>query len=781
MVYLLNRTVNFSTSPVTTFEKFYKTQPQIGHVRIFGCLAILKAPTKKRSGYQPKLEARGIRGVLVGYEQDFTYRIFNPEKKEIVITRDAIFDEYKSYYGATVSYHALDDCIDTEKGVSGSSVEDDNDVVEPEEVFVSSIEDEPTTYRQAISCSDSLKWIEAMKNEYNSLIMNKTWELCKLPAGRKPVDCKWVYKLKYRSDGTIDRYKARLVARGFSQKYGIDFKETFSPVVRMDSIRLLLSLVVQFNLEMIQLDVKTAFLHGALDEGIYMSQPEGFNQGEHLVCRLTKSLYGLKQASRQWNVCFSTFLQDFDLVPLKSDTCVFVNKGCCFEGGGEILIICIYVDDGLLMSNSKQQMRKCLDHLNRRFEITTSEPSVFVGLQIERSQPRDSMKIHQAMYIRRVVERFELQEAKPLCIPMQQNMEFTRAGVVNVESKDADDVPYQSAIGSLMYASLGTRLDITYTVNVLSRFNSKPKLAHWMAVKRVIRYLIDKADHGIVYHRRDKLSLVCYSDADHAGCQDTMKSTSGFIVMINGSPVIWKSTKQTTVATSTCEAEFVAAAREVLWVRNFLGELGLAFEPSPLFVDNLGTVRLIQNDQTHAKNRHLNIKLHDIRLINKKQHDQPKLIDVKFCPGETQVADILTKALPRERFVKLLNLIGFSGGCSQNMIKTEIAAMALFAIVVTSTSGAILAPATEMQIHRKEVAFSHGCNFIFQDEKMAKKELESHFEQGVVLKPDATCKTWVAWQWFQCARYHSKLVELLVKLPEVARGSRYRVRNKDCD
>jgi len=260
---------------------------------------------------------------------------------------------------------------------------------------------EPITYQEAVHSPQRDNWHKAMTSEYESLLNNKTWEIVPLPVGCKPIGCRWVFKLKTKGN-RISRYKARLVAKGFTQKHGIDYKETFSPVVKMDSVRILLTLATQYDWELIQVDIKTAFLYGELEKTIYMSQLEGFEVGSG-VCKLHKAIYGLKQASRQWNKRFSSFLYRYKLKQLSSDSCVFVNN---FVDRNNVLIISIYVDDGLLMSAYKNLLSQCVEYLRSEFEMTVNEPDTYVGLQIQRDRRRGRMFIHQRDHITRVIERY---------------------------------------------------------------------------------------------------------------------------------------------------------------------------------------------------------------------------------------------------------------------------------------------------------------------------------------------------------------------------------------
>lgn len=388
-IYLLNRSVNINNDK-TPFELFHGKPPRVDHLKIFDCISYVKTQTKKRSGYQKKVETRSIKSLFIGYDQfDFTYRVYTLDDKSIIVSRDVIFDEHDQLQSA-VDYHAIDSLIQNNQNdslndvISDAELDDNIDESEDEADAIDCSNLIPKSYKEALESPDSVEWIQSMKEEFESLKKNKTWVLVDLPKGRKSVTGKWVFAIKRNPDGS-NRYKARYVARGFTQRFGLDYNETFSPVVRMESIRFLLIIANNLNLYMTQIDIKTAFLYGNLKEDVYMVQPEGFVVGNK-VCKLIKSIYGLKQASHEWNNVFTDFLKLFNLVALKSDTCIFVNKNIDLtKKNKSAIIICIYVDDGLIMSNNKKLMLQAIEHLRAKFEMRISKPETFVGLQITRN------------------------------------------------------------------------------------------------------------------------------------------------------------------------------------------------------------------------------------------------------------------------------------------------------------------------------------------------------------------------------------------------------------
>ena len=445
-------------------------------------------------------------------------------------------------------------------------------------------DDEPNTFKEAISCPAKDKWISAMEEELESMKVNHVWELVDLPMGRRAIGNKWVLKIKHKADGSIERYKARLVAKGFTQQEGIDYEETFSPVVRFTSIRLILAIVACLDLELHQMDVKTAFLNGELDEEIYMDQPTGFVKegNEHKVCKLLKSIYGLKQSSRQWYFRFQEVVLSNGFTMIDEDNCVYTKRS-----KGKFVIMSLYVDDILIAGNDKSFVMEIKAWLSSNFEMKDmGEAAYILGVKISRNRSKKLLSLSQETYIKKILERFSMQDCKSLDSPVSKcdALSLEMCPKTQKEIDQMRKVPYANAVGSLMYAMMCTRPDICYAVGMVSRYQSNPGQGHWKAVKRVLRYLKGTTDYALCYQGSD-LQLEGYTDADWAGDLDERRSTSGFVFLLGCGAISWSSKKQTCIALSTMEAEFVAfssAAQEAVWLRNFLDHLVDANDSGPV-------------------------------------------------------------------------------------------------------------------------------------------------------------------------------------------------------
>lgn len=509
--------------------------------------------------------------------------------------------------------------------------------------FVNSIET-PNSYSEATKGDQRSEWLAAMEKEMNSLIENKTWVLTELPKGAKALPSKWVYKVKTKADGSVDTFKARLVIKGYNQTKGLDYDQTFSPVARMSTIRSLLSVAVTENIHLAQFDVSTAFLYGELDETIFMKQPKGFDDGTNRVCSLKRSLYGLKQAPRCWNTRMRNFLTKLGFKTSSADCCLYTR-----EKHGKKVILALYVDDGLVAASDFKDLKIFLDELKAEFKITQKYADYFLGLEIKRSD--DSVKISQKSYAKKILEKFNFSECRAVSTPMENI-----ATVVEVQ-KSTNDFPYRQAVGAIMYLMLGTRPDLAFSVGVLSRALESPTSEDVQRLKRVLRYIAGTLDYGIIYKTNGEKKLECYSDADYGGCTSTGRSTTGVVACYAGSPISWISQRQPTVSTSTTEAEIIAAseaAKELMWLKSLFNDLTNYNEVPVIHIDNTAAIRLSQNPEFHKRTKHISLKHFFIR---------EKVIEgevsVSQISTEYQIADMMTKPLPKLRlhhFINLLNI-----------------------------------------------------------------------------------------------------------------------------
>lgn len=521
--------------------------------------------------------------------------------------------------------------------------------------------DEPSTYREAISGSDSNEWVAAMEEEMESLHKNDTWVLCEKPENRKVLGCKWVYRRKQGIPGVEQpRWKARLVVKGFHQKEGIDFNEIFSPVVRHTSIRFILGLVAQQNLELEQLDVKTAFLNGELDEEIFMAQPEGFEvQGsEQKVCKLKKSLYGLKQAPRQWYKRFDSFMTNQNFQRSYYDSCVYFKRAT----NGVYIYLLLYVDDMLIASSDVVLIDDLKRQLSAEFEMKDLGPAKrILGMDIYRDRACGKLYLSQQSYISRVLEKYSMDNSKPVSIPLAAHFQLSSelCPETEEEAEEMSKIPYQSAVGSLMYSMVCTRPDLAHAVSVVSRYMHNPGKQHWLAVKWILRYLRGTSNLGLVFAKGSNgLKVTGYVDSDYAGDRDKRKSISGYIFKFASSAISWKSSLQSIVALSSTEAEYVSATegvKEAIWLKGLATELGVIQDSVAVFSDSQSAIHLTKNNTFHSKTKHISVRFHYIRDIVA----SGEVTVLKIHTSENP-ADMLTKPLPVSKFVLCIGLVGVS-------------------------------------------------------------------------------------------------------------------------
>jgi hypothetical protein len=677
--YLINRGPSVPLEFRIPEEVWSGKEVNLSYLKVFGCVSYVHIDSDARS----KLDAKSRKCFFIGYgDETFGYRFWDDQNRKVIRSRNVIFNEQVMYKDRSSTklddvkveqkkseFVNLDEFSNNTMQNSGQEEKENADPqveqctpaitvrrssrnIRPPQRFSPSLfyilltdGGEPESYDEALQIEDSIKWELAMKDEMNSLMTSQTWELTELPQRKKALHNKWVYRVKEEHDGS-KRYKARLVVKGFQQKEGVDYTDIFSPVVKLTTIRLVLGIVATENLHLEQLDVKTAFLHGDLEEDIYMSQPQGFIvQGkENLVCKLRKSLYGLKQAPRQWYKKFDSFMYSTGFTRCQADHCCYVKS---FDNS--YIILLLYVDDMLIAGSSIEEINNLKKQLSKQFAMKDLGPAKqILGMRIIRDRANGTLKLSQTEYVKKILSRFSMDEAKPVSTPLGSHFRLTKDQSPKTEQEQAymSKVPYASAIGSLMYAMVCTRPDIAHAVGVVSRYMSNPGKQHWEAVKWILRYLKGTLGTSLCFTGAD-MKLTGYVDSDLAGDVDTRKSTTGYVYTLGGTAVSWVSRLQKIVALSTTEAEYVAvteAGKEMVWLQGFLEELGQRQKKGILHSDSQSAIFLAKNPAFHSRTKHIQLRYHFIRsLLDGGQLTLEKIL------GAKNPADMLTKGVTIEK------------------------------------------------------------------------------------------------------------------------------------
>ncbi|GJU43267.1 putative ribonuclease H-like domain-containing protein [Tanacetum coccineum] len=507
-------------------------------------------------------------------------------------------------------------------------------------------QEEPKKIAEALQ-DDS--WVQAMQDELLQFKLQQVWVLVDLPHGMKVIGTKWVYRNKRDERGVVVRNKARLVAQGYTQEEGIDYDEVFAPVARIEAIRLFLAFASFMGFIVYQMDVKSAFLYSTIVEEVYVSQPPSFVDPDHpkKVYKVVKALYGLHQAPRAWYATLSTFLEKHGYKRGTIDKTLFIKRD-----KKDIMLVQVYVDDIIFGSTNKSWCDEFEALMKSRFQMSSmGELTFFLGLQVK--QNKEGIFISQDKYVAEILKKFDLVNVKAAITPMETKVALTK----DEEAIDVDVHLYRSMIGSLMYLT-ASRPDIMYAVCVCSRFQVTPKISHLNAVKRIFKYLKGKPNLGLWYPRESPFDLEAFSDSDYGGSNLDRKSTTGGCQFLGQRLISWQCKKQTIVATSTTEAEYVAAANccgQVLWVQNQLLDYGFNFMNTKIHIDNESTICIVKNPVYHSKTKHIEIRHHFIRDCYEK-----KLISVEKIHTDLNVADLLTKPFDGPRFNYLVVSIGFA-------------------------------------------------------------------------------------------------------------------------
>jgi hypothetical protein len=485
--------------------------------------------------------------------------------------------------------------------------------------------------------------------------MAETWHLVRRKENVRAVKNRWVFTKKFDNQGQVKRYKARLVAKGYTQKYGVDYNETFSPVAKFKSIRVLAALCALLKLSAFQDDVPSAFLKGSLKETIYMEQPEGFGSDKSLVCLLKKTLYGLKQSPREWNFVLHQYMLSKGFVQSQADTCIYVNsKNQMFVG--------IYVDD-IVTVGHRELVGSFREDLRSEFKITEGGPlEWYLGVAFH-LRDDGSITLDQNVYVHQKLEEFkEYVGATRRSSPLPSNYQQILQEAKNEPDSDGK-FPYRRIVGSLMYAMLATRPDLACSISVVSQFLEKPKPSHIGLVKHILQYLAQNTDVKLVYQSTGKVELVGYADASYAN-EEGYKSRTGYGFLVGPCLVSWYSKKQSVVAQSAAEAEYysaVAAANEAIWIKQLIEDLGFKQGTITLFEDNQACIALTKNPEDHKRTKHIQVKYHVIR-----DYVSKNLIKFVYCSTQNQLADMFTKGISGSALRRMLLQFGLqiqkSGG-----------------------------------------------------------------------------------------------------------------------
>ncbi|KAI5318138.1 hypothetical protein L3X38_037846 [Prunus dulcis] len=601
-VYLLNRCPTKALNNITPFEAYSGRKPGIAHLKVFGSLCYVHVPTELRH----KLEPKSTKGVFVGYATcEKGYRVFDPVSNKLLLSRDVTFDEENAWHwtdkdGSVMTSYSIEDQVDLDlksdrsnenstgtpqtldMQESTSSTPGD---ISSEERRTQAYDHTPLKWRRLddvlaqcnlcimepekyADAAQDESWLKAMEDELQMIEKNETWELVDRPTEKPVIGVKWVYKTKLNLDGSVQKNKPRLVAKGYAQKPGLDYNETYAPVARLDTIRTLIALAAKKGWKLFQLDVKSAFLNGVLQEEVYVNHPEGFviKGKEDKVYRLHKALYGLKQAPRAWYGEIDSYFTQCGFVKSLSEATLYTKV----RGDKEILIVSIYVDDIVYTGSSQALLAEFKEDMMAKYEMTDlGLLHHFLGMGVV--QTESSIFLHQKKYASTLLSKFGLTECKSVTTPLVATEKLSK----DDGSGAANEEQYRSIVGSLLYLT-ATRPDIMYASSLLARFMHCPTNRHYGTAKRVLRYIRGTLDYGLEYVKGKSSILIGYCDM-----------------------------KQNCVALSTAEAEYISAAEattQAIWLRFVLEDFGeLQTEATPLHCDNISAIAITKNPVFHRR------------------------------------------------------------------------------------------------------------------------------------------------------------------------------------
>lgn len=677
--FLINRTPSPLLANKSPYEVLMGKAPQYDQLRTFGCLCYGSTSPKQRHKFMPRSRACVFLGYPSGYKG---YKLLDLESNKIYISRNVTFhedifpmakhqkmDESSLHFfppkvtvpsapspnissspfstlspqiskrQRTVPAHLKDfHCYSVhDSAYPISSTLSYSQISSHHLAYINSITNIPIPQSYA-EVRQSKEWTESADKELDAMEENDTWDVVPLPKGKKAIGCRWVHTLKFNADGTLERRKSRLVGKGYTQKEGLDYTETFSPVAKMATVKLLLKVAASKKWFLHQLDISNAFLNGELDEEIYMKLPEGYAERKgdlppNAVCKLKKSIYGLKQASRQWFKKFSTSLFQLGFQKAHGDHTLFVR-----QTENDFVAVLVYVDDIVIASTDDAVAVKLKSDLKSFFKLRDlGSLKYFLGLEISRTS--DGISLCQRKYALELLTSTGMLDCKPSSVPMTPNLKLSKVDGDLIEDREM----YRRLVGRLMYLTI-TRPDITFAVNKLCQFSSAPRTSHLGAVYKVLQYIKGTVGQGLFYSAHSDLTLKGFADADWAACVDSRRSTTGFTMFVGDSLISWRSKKQPTVSRSSAEAEYRAlalASCEMMWLCILLRELHVASSSVPvLFSDSTAAIYIATNPVFHERTKHIELDCHTVR-----EKIDKGLLKTLHVRTEDQVADILTKPL----------------------------------------------------------------------------------------------------------------------------------------
>ncbi|KAG9450314.1 hypothetical protein H6P81_010279 [Aristolochia fimbriata] len=648
--HIVNRVYLRAKTQTTSYELWKGRSPRIHYFREFGAPCYVLRDRE----YLSKFDSRSTEGIFVGYSRNsHAYRVYFKQANIVIESVNVRIDDQEGWL-VNDDDVSLDSMESVSEG-SGASVSETDGIqtrgkrpnfLEMVQFVCYTSALEPKKVEEALKDE---YWIKAMQEELDQFERNEVWMLVPRPDNANIIGTKWIFKNKTDESGNITRNKTRLVAQGYTQVEGVDFDETFAPVARLESIRLLLSVASVMHVKLHQMDVKSAFLNGYLSEEVYVEQPKGFSDPKYLdhVYRLAKALYGLKQAPRAWYERLSKFLCSTGFIRGGVDKTLFIKKK-----EQDLTIAQIYVDDIIFGSTSEHGVKRFVRDMQGEFEMSMmGELAYFLGFQVK--QKEDGIFISQEKYAKNLVKKFDLEESKAMRTPMSTTAYVT---------KDEEGIPtntsmYRSMLGSLLYLT-ASRPDISYNVGVCARYQSSPKESHVKLARRILRYVKGTINWGLWFSRDSNTLLAGYSDADWAENVDDRKSTSGGCFYLGNNLVSWYSKKQNSISLSTAEAEYIAAGSccaQLIWMRQMLADYGISSGALIVYCDNTSAINISKNPVQHSRTKHIDIRHHFIRDLV----EDGKVV-LNHISTDKQLADIFTKSVDVKRFEYLRGALGLS-------------------------------------------------------------------------------------------------------------------------